>query len=151
MLQNVAPDQALLCLPLNQQFLDTSSESKMAVLLLQFFFTLVLLNPDIPYLCKQCRSISVGFWRSQLIWICTVYHQVCEFDLTILIKQSDWLECRSGCGFLIYSAWQGLIQSLQLCHFVLFCDIVYCHHLFLISSSLGSSGSLYFLTVAYPG
>ena len=24
-------------------------------------FTLVLLNPDIPYLCKQCRSRSVGF------------------------------------------------------------------------------------------
>ena len=23
--------------------------------------TLVLLNPDIPYLCKQCRSRSVGF------------------------------------------------------------------------------------------
>ena len=23
---------------------------------------------------KQCRSRSVGFWRSQLIWICTVYH-----------------------------------------------------------------------------
>ena len=30
--------------------------------------TLVLLNPDIPCLCKQCRSRSVGFWRSQLIW-----------------------------------------------------------------------------------
>ena len=36
--------------------------------------TLVLLNPDIPCLCKQCRSRSVGFWRSQLIWICTVCH-----------------------------------------------------------------------------
>ena len=34
-------------------------------------FTLVLLNPDIPCLCKQCRSTSV-FWRSQLIWIYTV-------------------------------------------------------------------------------
>ena len=32
--------------------------------------TLVLLNPDIPYICKQCRSRSVGFW----IWICTVCH-----------------------------------------------------------------------------
>ena len=151
MLQNVAPDQALHCLPLIQQFLDTSSESKMAVLLLQFFLTLVLLNSDIPYLCKQCRFSSAGFSRSQLIWICTVYHQVCEFDLTILIKQSDWLKCRSGCGFLIYSTWQGIIQSLQLCHCVLFCDIVYCHGLFLISSSLGFSGRLYFMTVAYPG
>ena len=32
--------------------------------------TLVLLNRDIPCFCKQCRSRSVGFWRSQLIWIC---------------------------------------------------------------------------------
>ena len=36
--------------------------------------TLVLLNPDKFCLCKQCRSRSVGFWRSQLIWICTVCH-----------------------------------------------------------------------------
>ena len=35
---------------------------------------LVLLSPDIPCLCKQCRSRSVGFWRSQLIWIFTVCH-----------------------------------------------------------------------------
>ena len=27
-----------------------------------------------PCLNKQCRSRSVGFWRSQLIWICTVFH-----------------------------------------------------------------------------
>ena len=26
-----------------------------------YSLTLVLLNPDIPYLCKQCRSRSVGF------------------------------------------------------------------------------------------
>ena len=39
--------------------------------------TLVLLNPDIPCLCKQCRSRSVGFWRrSQLIWICTAIKYV---------------------------------------------------------------------------
>ena len=36
--------------------------------------TLVLLRPDIPCLWKQCRFRSVGFWRSQLIWICTVCH-----------------------------------------------------------------------------
>ena len=36
--------------------------------------TLVLLSPDIPWPCKQCRSRSAGFWRSQLIWICTVCH-----------------------------------------------------------------------------
>ena len=58
--------------------------------------------------CKQCRSRSVGFWRSQLIWICTVCHQVCKFITKIWIKLSDWLKIRSGCGFLIYSAGQGL-------------------------------------------
>ena len=36
--------------------------------------TLVLLSPDMSCLCKQCRSRSVGFFRSQLIWICTVCH-----------------------------------------------------------------------------
>ena len=37
---------------------------------------LVLLDPDMSCLCfcKQCRSRSVGFFRSQLIWICTVCH-----------------------------------------------------------------------------
>ena len=59
-------------------------------------------------LCKQCRSRSVGFFRSQLIWICTVCHLVCEFILTTKIEQSDWLKIRSGHGILIYSASQGL-------------------------------------------
>ena len=40
----------------------------------RFCLTLVQLNPAIAFLCKQCRSRSVGFWRSQLIWICTVCH-----------------------------------------------------------------------------
>ena len=39
-----------------------------------FNLTLVLLNPDIPCICKQYRSRSVDFWRSQLIWIYTVCH-----------------------------------------------------------------------------
>ena len=30
--------------------------------------------PAEPSFCKQCRSRSVGFWRSQMIWICTVCH-----------------------------------------------------------------------------
>ena len=30
-------------------------------------------EPGYTLLCKQCRSRSVGFWRSQLIWICTVF------------------------------------------------------------------------------
>ena len=37
-------------------------------------------------LCKQCRSRSDGFLRSQLIWIYTVCHSVCEFISTIWIK-----------------------------------------------------------------
>ena len=41
---------------------------------------LVLLNLDMPCFCKQCRSRSVGFYRSQLIWICTVCHSVFEFE-----------------------------------------------------------------------
>ena len=36
--------------------------------------SLALLNPDMSCFCKQCRSRSAGFWRSQLIWICTVCH-----------------------------------------------------------------------------
>ena len=44
----------------------------------------------------QCRSRSVGFFRSQLIWICTVCHSVCEFISRIWIKESDWLTIRSG-------------------------------------------------------
>ena len=58
----------------------------------------------------NCRSRSVGFWRSQLIWICTVCHQVHEFMSTIWIKRSDWLTIRSGCGISIYSAGQELMQ-----------------------------------------
>ena len=42
--------------------------------IISVWLTLVLLNPDIPCLCRQCRSRSVGFFRSQLIWICTVCH-----------------------------------------------------------------------------
>ena len=42
--------------------------------------TQVLLNPDIPCICKQCRSRSADFWRSQLIWLCTVCYWICEFQ-----------------------------------------------------------------------
>ena len=45
--------------------------------------TLVLLNPDIPCLCKQYRSRSVGFFRSQLIWIYTV------------LPLSMWIYCKN--------------------------------------------------------
>ena len=65
-------------------------------------------EPGYTLFCKQCRSRSVGFWRSQLIWICTVCHQECKFVAAIWIKQSDWLKIKSGHGISIYSAGQGL-------------------------------------------
>ena len=37
-------------------------------------------EPGYTLFCKQI------FWRSQLIWICTVCHQVCKFIATIWIK-----------------------------------------------------------------
>ena len=74
--------------------------------------TLVLLNLDMPCLCNQCRS------RSQLFWNCTVCHSECEFISTIWIKQSDWLTSRSGHDILIYLAWQWLISTVLLNHYV---------------------------------
>ena len=48
-----------------------------------------MLKPDIPCLCKQCRSRSVGFFsNNHVIWI----------------KQSDWLSIQNGHGILIHSA-----------------------------------------------
>ena len=73
--------------------------------------TLVLLSPDIPYLCKQCRSRSDGFWRSQLIWLCTVCHQVCEFIAKTSDQATQLVKIRSGHGILIYSAGQGLMPQ----------------------------------------
>ena len=94
-------------------------------------------EPGYTLFCKQCKARSVGFWRSQLIWICTVCHQECKFVATIWIKQSDWLKIKSGHGILIYSAGQGLISVKTHCqvlgrhvnpcrdHFLArFCDIL---------------------------
>ena len=44
-------------------------------------------NSDIPCLCKQWRSRSVRFWRSQLIWICTV----CTWIYINNLDQVIWL------------------------------------------------------------
>ena len=84
---------------------------------------LVLLNLDMPCLCKQWRSRSVGFCRSQLIWICTICHSVFEFcinnpDQVIWLAENEkWarLNMRSRRGILIYSAWQGLMHCLKFC------------------------------------
>ena len=72
-----------------------------------------LAEHDMPCLSKQCKSRSVGFFRSQLIWTCTICQTVCEFIAIVRIKQSDWLKIRSGCGILIYSAWQGLFVCVE--------------------------------------
>ena len=45
-------------------------------------------EPGYTLLYKQCRSWSVGFWRSQLIWICTVCHSVSDFISITWIKYS---------------------------------------------------------------
>ena len=74
------------------------------------YLTLVLLNLEMHCLCKQCRSRSVGFFRSQLIWIFTVCHSVCEFVSTIWIKHSDWLKIWSGCDIFIQHD-NGLMQD----------------------------------------
>ena len=71
-----------------------------------------LAEHNMTCLSKQCRSRSVVFFRSQLIWICTVCLQICEFLSKTWIKWADWLEIRSGHGILIYSAWQGLKCSI---------------------------------------
>ena len=45
----------------------TSSEFDLFyyILCAEMLLTLVLLNPDVPCLCKQCRSRSVGFFLSR--------------------------------------------------------------------------------------
>ena len=107
-------------------FIDTAVQTiivqwkRAATFLTLTGLTLVLLNPGMPCLCKQCRSRSVGFFRSQLTWICTVCHSVCEFISTTWIKLSDWLKIRSGRGLLIYSAWQGLTTKYAVCHITSF-------------------------------
>ena len=103
--------------------------------------TLVLLNLDIPCLCKQCRSRSVGFWRSQLILICTVCHKVCEFIGTIRIKCSGWLKIRSGCSILIYSAGQGLSQNIRKLQVVWPESVPFAHMRLLVFLCLGISFS----------
>ena len=57
---------------------------------LEDLLTLALLNPDIPCLCKQCRSRSAGFWGSQLIWICTVCHYVNLYQQSGSSNQIGW-------------------------------------------------------------
>ena len=63
--------------------------------------TLVLLNPDMSCLCKQCSE--------EANWSGPALFAIKNVNLK---QQSDWLKIRNGRGFLIYSAWQGLKISL---------------------------------------
>ena len=71
----------IICLfPLKNTTKKTIKMLSAAVVIGILTLILGLLVPDIiPFLCKQWRSRSVGFLISQLIWICTVCHSVCEF------------------------------------------------------------------------
>ena len=53
--------------------------------------------------------------RSQLIWICSNCHLVCEFVSTAGIKYFDWLIIRSMRNILIYSAWRGFDKIYIVC------------------------------------
>ena len=70
-----------------------------------FFLTLVVMNPDIHCLCKQCRSTSVGFW------ICTICQLVSESILTMWIMESDWLRYINGCGTPLLSQAQKFYDT----------------------------------------
>ena len=86
-------------------------------LLVTYYYTeepvliLVLLNPDIPCLCKQCRSRSVGFWPASALFVVKNLNLYEQLGLSNLIG-----EIRSGHGILIYSAWQGLRPLLEHYH-----------------------------------
>ena len=67
----------------------TSVQSTLFVTHLAVFrLTLVLLNPDIPCLCKQCRSRSVGFWRSQLILPLSMWIYINNLDQVIWLAKN---------------------------------------------------------------
>ena len=100
--QNVASDLGLHCLPIIQQFWGMSTGSNIdlykfkdvlqGIKVSQFILGKYSkvnpcpAEPGYTCLCKQCRSRSVGFWRSQMIWICTVCHLICKFVATTWIK-----------------------------------------------------------------
>ena len=56
------------------KYWDTFSLSMLGKSLSCLHFNPSLADHDMPCLSKQCRSRSLGFFRSQLIWICTVCH-----------------------------------------------------------------------------
>ena len=81
--------------------------------LVQMLLTQVLLNPDMSCLCKQCRPrSSVGFWRSQLIWICTIAIKYMYVNLYQQSGSSNLIGWKLEKGVAsFYSAGQGLMLS----------------------------------------
>ena len=78
--QNAVSDQDLHCLPLIQHPFKHISRWWSRLFFLQILGQVWYrvnpcpAEPGYTLPCKQCRTRSVGFWRSQLIWICTVCH-----------------------------------------------------------------------------
>ena len=70
---------------------------------------LTLLRPDRPCICKQCRSRSSGEtnWSGSVLFAIQYMNWCQQSGLSYLI---GWKLITSGCGILIYSAWQGLIK-----------------------------------------
>ena len=92
----------------------------------RLILTFLLLNPDIPCLCKQCRSRSVdGFFRSQLIWICTVCQVECE--CIINLYQVIWLAENQKW------AWHLNLFSMTMVNSLLACVIAFCSGLTLVN------------------
>ena len=79
--------------------------------------TLVLLNPDIRCLCKQCRSRSINLDLHCLLLSIWIYSNNPD--------QAIWLaEIGSGCGILIYSTWQRLRFIVCFCRAMLWASSV---------------------------
>ena len=76
--------------------------------------TQVLLSLNMPCLCKQCRSRSVGFWRSQLIWICSLHCLLLSVWICINnLDQVIWLADSNRNGL----AWHLNLFSMTRVHY----------------------------------
>ena len=67
-------------------------------------------EPDMECLYKQCTSRSVGFFRNQLILICTVFRKICEFVSTTWIHGSGSKQF-SNANFMRRQSEFGKVQN----------------------------------------
>ena len=66
--------------------------------------------------CKQCRFRSVGFWRSQLIWIYTIFKGRVYPSSAGLELRYCWIsgkQCRPWCNATFYGVWSGSAQFIN--------------------------------------